>query len=239
MTTANDIIVLALKDAGILGVGQTPLAEDSNDALTRLNMMIAQWSRKRWLIYHLVDVPLQSTGALSYTIGAGGNFNVTRPDRIEAAYARQTVSGSPNQVDYPLDIIFSREDYSKITLKSLSTFPNALFYDSAFPLGNIYVWPAPGIQYEIHLVLKDQLAQFPTLTTIFNLPPEYQEAIVYNLAGRLCVAYGKAVRPELQALAQAALSTIRVANTQIPTLIMPRGLVAGGNPYNIYSDNNS
>ena len=55
MTTALDILNLAFKDAGILGVGQTLLDEDSNDGLTRLNMMIAQWRVKRWMVWHLVD----------------------------------------------------------------------------------------------------------------------------------------------------------------------------------------
>ena len=35
--TAYDIITLAFKDAGILGIGQSMLAEDYNDALLRLN----------------------------------------------------------------------------------------------------------------------------------------------------------------------------------------------------------
>lgn len=41
--TAGSIINLALKMAGILGVGQTATAEDANDAFTVLNMMLAQW----------------------------------------------------------------------------------------------------------------------------------------------------------------------------------------------------
>jgi hypothetical protein len=41
LPTAGSIINLALKTAGVLGVGQTPQAEDANDALTFLNMMLA------------------------------------------------------------------------------------------------------------------------------------------------------------------------------------------------------
>ncbi|UIY28698.1 hypothetical protein LZK73_18380 [Neorhizobium galegae] len=43
MTTARALITLAMKDAGVLGVGQTPLSEDMNDGLTNLNAMVAQW----------------------------------------------------------------------------------------------------------------------------------------------------------------------------------------------------
>src|ERR1700722_5997638 len=95
--TPLDIVTQALKKAGVLGVGQTPLAEDTNDAFYDLNDMIAQWARKRWLMWHLLDVPLVSTGAMSYTVGIGGNFNTPRPDRLEAAFFRQIVPSQPNQ----------------------------------------------------------------------------------------------------------------------------------------------
>lgn len=62
-----------------------------------------------------------ATGAQSYTVGAGQSINITRPDRIEAAFVR-LVNGT-QAVDYPLDLLGSREDYNKIALKGLSTFP--------------------------------------------------------------------------------------------------------------------
>lgn len=90
MTTPLDIIKLALKDAGALGIGQTPLSEDLDDAFQRLNWMVSTWARKRWLIWHLVDVAKISTGAQSYTVGPGGDFNLpSRPSRLQAAFLRQ------------------------------------------------------------------------------------------------------------------------------------------------------
>jgi hypothetical protein len=97
------------------------MAEDANDALTLLNAMLAQWQRKRWLVYSLDDVSFPATGQPSYTVGVGQNINIQRPDRIEAAFVR-LVNG-PQSVDYPLDLLSSREDYNDIALKSLETFP--------------------------------------------------------------------------------------------------------------------
>jgi hypothetical protein len=89
MPTPLDIIQLALKDAGAIGIGQTPLTEDVNDSFQRLNWMVSTWARKRWLIWHLVDVAKVSTGAQSYTVGPGGDFNLaSRPDKLHAAYVR-------------------------------------------------------------------------------------------------------------------------------------------------------
>ena len=93
--TVSQIINLALKDAGIIGVGQTPNAEDVNDSFTRLNWMIDQWAQKRYLIWHLVDLAKVSTGAQSYTVGPGKDFDIAlRPDRLEAAFLRQLNAGT-------------------------------------------------------------------------------------------------------------------------------------------------
>lgn len=220
--TPQDIITFALKATGVVGVGQTPLAEDNNDAFTALNGMLALWQRKRWLIWHLTDNAFLSTGAQSYTVGPGGNFNVARPDRLEAAFFRQFINSTPNQVDYPLELLESREDYNRIVLKQLPSLPRYIFYDAAFPLGVVYPWPIPqaGV-YEIHITLKETLNQFTSLTQTIQLPPEYEEAIWSNLTIRLCVIYKVQAPAEVVALAKAALATIRAANAQVPRLTTP------------------
>ncbi len=237
MTTPLDIINLALKDSGAFGVGQTPLAEDVNDAFTRLNWMLAQWNRKRWLVYHLLDLSVLSTGAQSYTVGPGGDINTSpRPDRLEKAYFRQLLNSTPNQVDYPLQVIQSREEYSQITLKSLQSFPSWIFYDSDFPTGKIFPWPLPqaGI-YEIHILIKMVLGEFTSLTQDIILPAEYMAAIHFNLTQRLCPTYGLPVPQEVKSQALWSLGVIRGANTQIGQLTMPQG-IPRANRYNPYSD---
>lgn len=199
--------------------------------------MIAQWARKRWLMWHLLDVPLISTGAMSYTVGIGGDFNTPRPDRLEAAFFRQIVPSQPNQIDYPLELIESRESYNNIALKSLKTFPDSIFYDAAYPIGVIYPWPVPQANiYEIHLTLKDTLAQFSTLTQTIVMPPEFIAAMKFNLAIRLRQSYQLSPDVALIALAKDSLAVIRGANAQIPNLVMPSDLMRGGKIYNVFSD---
>ena len=240
MTTPLNLINLALKDAGVLGVGMTALAEDINDAFTRLNLMISEWQRKRWLIWHLVDVSKVSTGVQSYTVGPGGDFNVAvRPDRLEAAFLRQLVQSQPNQIDYPLEIIQSREDYNDIALKGLVSFPSYVFYDSTYNAnlqGVVYPWPVPNASiYEVHLSLKDVIARFTSLGQTIVLPPEYESAIHYCLAQRLIPAYGLPKNDAVDGMARNALNTIRGANFQIGRLSIPTDLVRPG-IYNPYSD---
>jgi len=238
MTTARELITASLKDAGVVGVGQTASSEDANDSLIRLNAMMAQWSRRRWLVYHLIDQVFPATGALSYSIGNGGDISTTRPDQIEAAFFRQTAGAPGNQVDYQLHILHSREDYNRIALKAMNSFPQCLFYDSGFPLGNVFIWPVPSNLYEIHLSLKSSLQSFPTLDTAILLPPEYEEALRLNLTIRIRIAYQLPPDQQLIALAKVALNTIKNSNAQIPNLRMPSDLTAGsaGSRYNIFSD---
>lgn len=233
-TSPNDLIRLALKKAGVTGVGQTPLGEDTNDAYDELQLMLAQWARKRWLIWHLVDVGFTSTGAASYTVATGGNFNVARPDRLEGAYVRQTNGGQ--NVDTPLRVLQAREDYARIAVKSVTGMPSHVFYDAAFPTGVLYPWPVPPASiYQLRILLKEALPQFTSLGQSINLPLEYKDCILYNLARRLRTSYRLKPDPEINDLANAALGTIRSANTQIPQLRMPAGLSRGG-AYDITSD---
>lgn len=237
MTTPLDIVTQALKKAGILGVGQTALAEDLNDAYSDLQDMLGQWQRKRWLIWHLVDYSVTGTGALYYTVGPGGQFDISpRPDRIESAFFRQLVQSQPNQIDYPLEIIEAREDYNMIALKQLQTFPQYLFYDSGFPMGKAYPWPLiQSDLYSLHLTVKETLAQFTSQVQDIVMPLEYMAALKFNLAIRLRQSYQLPVDAVLVGLAKDSLNVIRNANLQIPRLRIPTDLVKPG-IYNIYSD---
>lgn len=237
MATVNDVLQLALKKAGVLGVGQNAQAEDINDAFKEANYLLAQWNRKRWIVYNLVDTSKVSTGAESYTVGPGGDFNLVRVDRLEFAYFRLLNTSGQNSVDYSLDLLESREDYSRIALKQLVTWPTYAFLDSGYPTGNVYFWPVPPAnQYELHIVTKNVLPAFTSVGQVINLPPEYEMTLLYNMAVRLRVSYQMPADPVLIGLAQDSLNVIRGANAQVPRLRLPTTLLRGG-LYNIYSDN--
>src|SRR5271166_2404646 len=119
--TAGDIVRDCFKKAGILGTGQTLDADDLNSGFIDLNDMLAQWQRKRWLIWHLVDKFVVSTGQKSYTIGSGQNFDVMRPDRLEHAYVVQLVQSPGLPVSFPLRLLQSHEDYADVALKDLGS----------------------------------------------------------------------------------------------------------------------
>lgn len=237
--TVQQLITLSLKDAGIIGVGQTALAEDNNDALTRLNALMAQWGRKRFLVYQLINLSFTSTGAETYTVGSGGNFNIAvRPDRLEnGCFFRQLVQSSPNQVDYPLELLESWEDYNRITLKELQTFPGWVFYDPGYPLGTVYFWPVPQPTiYEMNILVKGPVVnQFTSLTMTIGMPNEYFLAMELTLAELTRIAYRLPADQSLSARAKESRDVLRGANTALARLKMPKEMVRPG-IYNVFSD---
>src|ERR1700749_2369008 len=86
MPTARDFITMAMKEAGVLGVGQSLLSEDVNDGFILLNRMLAQWQKRRWLVPNLYEVSALGNGQKSNLIGPGQYYNTLRPDKIQAAY---------------------------------------------------------------------------------------------------------------------------------------------------------
>lgn len=238
MTVVTPLVLIqqSLKMSGVLGIGQTANPEDTNDAFLQINMMLSQWQRKRWLVYALETYSKVSTGAVSYTVGPGQDFDVARPDKLESAFFRQLNTSQPNQIDYPLQIIQSREDYNLIAIKQLQSFPMYIFYDSAFPIGSVFPWPVPqSTIYSIHITLKAVLSQLLTLTQSINLPPEYYAAIQWNLSKRLRAMYQLPEDSTINQMAKDSLNVIRMANTQISTLQMPSRLIRDG-LYNVFSD---
>lgn len=319
MTTAREICTDSIKESGALGVGQTALAEDINDAFTRLQRMVAQWQKKRWLVPSLQEIFFTATGAKSYTVGIGGDINIQRPSDIKGGYMIQLNTGS-TPISLPLEKIFSFEEYIRITVKNLTSLPDHFFYDGQYPLAHLYPWPIPNSLYELHFILESLLGFGTTISAgsithggtlytagIYNtvaltggtgtgaigdftvtggavtllglsaggqgyaigdvlgvnaadvggtgsgfaytvnninanldteivMPPEYEEALMYNLALRCCSMYQIEPIGQTLRLAKSTLNTLRTANTQVPKLTMPNAPgVKVGKAFNIFN----
>jgi hypothetical protein len=144
--TGRSLVEQALLKAGITGRGIQPTAADMEDALTDLNDMLGQWRTQRYMVWSLLNTGFVSDGRSTdgYTVGPTGDYPLTpRPNRIESAFVRQLQNTGTNLVDTPLKVIDAREEYDKINLKTLVSFPEAVFLDTAMPnaLLKIYPWP--------------------------------------------------------------------------------------------------
>lgn len=235
LDTPGDLIALALKNAGIVGVGQSALAEDSNDALDTLNNILAEWQINRWLVPDLVDLTKVSTAAVSYTVGPAGDFNTgttsQRPDKLDAMFARLTASG----VDYPLFPFMSREGYDRIAAKSTAGIPEAFFYDPTTTktgTGTVYVYPVPAATYTLHVNVKASLPQFAALTDTIALPLPHVNALLWCLTKDLRPLYQLPGDPQVDMRVQRALAALAQSIGQVPQAVQPEpsqrsGIYAG------------
>jgi hypothetical protein len=223
--TAGDIITAALKTSGVVGVGQTPLAEDANDALDLLREIAGTWNQEVFMCWRNVELIIPATGAASYAIP-------DRPPRLDSAFARQAYQGSvpaitasTSPVDYQMAIIDSQADYNTISLKYLTSFPAAVWYQSDYPTGMLTFWPVPVAgQYELHVFYRDALPAYTALTDPLGLPLEYIMALRYELALRIQLNYGLPANRSHVASLMGTKATIKANNARMSTLSMPAGL---------------
>lgn len=223
--TPVDLITRALRTAGVYGQNETVSAPDLSDSFAVLNEMLDSWSTARLYVYQIKRDTLAATGALSYTVGAGGDFNTTRPTQVTNVI--YSIGGN----DYPV-AQKNRKDFDSITAKNVQGYPDVYDYEPEFPLGKLYLWPAP-VGGTIKIDSPQQLTQFATPTTDIALPPGYQTAIRLSLAVTLAQEFRMPVPPELMQRAGTAVRRIRRLNTSIPTL--PAEPVPHRN-FDIYSD---
>lgn len=209
--TAGSLISSSLRLIGVLASGETETANESTDGLNSLNDLLDSWSTESLLIPNKVrEVFALVASQQTYTMGAGGNFDTPRPQRIETALLQLT-SNSP-VIELPMKIL-TKDQYAGILIKTnASTFPLYLYSDQAYPLTTISVWPVPNSINDLVLYSWKPLANLAALTTSISLPPGYQRALRYNLAIELASEYGRAVPEVVMAIAVEAKAAIKRMN---------------------------
>jgi|DEB0MinimDraft_3_1074331.scaffolds.fasta_scaffold02359_5 hypothetical protein len=222
MAAALDIITDALQEIGAIGAGETPNSNDAALGLSRLNLMLGGWSLQPGTI----PVTARETFTLTankggpdnpYTIGPGGDFDTARPNSIYAVAVLQN-PGTASEVEIPR-ALFTVDAYAVNQVKQLTNvFFTDCYYIPSFSggLGTIILWPIPtSTAYKIVLYLRKQLSTFADLATNYDLPPGCQEALLYNLAVRLCKPFGRPVDPETLRMARQSLAIFKRGNLQI------------------------
>ncbi len=236
MPTALQLIESSAKKLGALQAGESLSAADATDSLAALNSMLDGWAIDRLMVYEIQqDTHTWPASTASRTIGTAGNFNVTRPTKIE----KGTFFRDSSNNDYPVIVTMDRVTYDSLTVKSTSgTYPNILFYDPAYPLGILYVYPVPSASLTLHLNTWQVLQSFAALTTDLALPPGYQRAIEFNLAIELESIFNLKAPDSAIKIAGKSLAALKGINA--PSLVASVSDVAAsighGGRYDIYSD---
>lgn len=108
-----------------------------------------------------------------------------RPLRIGDAFVRQVAGGN----DTPCRII-SREEYNRFGMKSSEGTPVQLYYDPQSNTGNLYTYPVfPNVQQLLFIQFEKPIDDFATASDDFDMPQEWAEALMWNIAWRMAPGY--------------------------------------------------
>lgn len=235
--TAQDIIQAAMRKLVVYASGETPSANELADGLSALQSMLRKWAGKHVLVFASTkeSVTLTPTQYL-YTWGTGGYINTTRPYQVLGAYI---LDGSGTT--HPVDLI-TEGKYRDIGVPNTTSRPYALFFHPTFPLAEVYLYPVPSDAEALYLdSFKPftETSSFDSLNSTLSFPPNYEEAIIYNLAMRLADEFGKTISPTIVGLAKSGYEDILILNSanQVETInIITPASSPVGSRYSINSD---
>lgn len=234
MPTALDLITSAAVKLGAIESGEPLTAQEGTDSFNVLNSMLDFWAIDKLMVYQIVqNEHTWPAATASRTIGTGGNFNVIRPNRIEeGTYFRDGTT------DYPVTIVRNREVYDSLPSKTdQGSFPEILFYDPAYPLGILYVYPVPSGSLSLFLNSWQVLQNFASLTTDLSLPLGYQWTIEHNLAVALEPVFDLTVPDSVLKEAKKSKAAIeRLNDLPIVGSTDAAAALGGGRGRNIYTD---
>lgn len=225
--TGLDLITGALRKIGQYAPGESLSAADANDALDSLNGMLDLWSAQKLTVFNNIETVQNLTaGQNSYTLGVGGYFNIERPLRIDKAYSRITTGNG--QVDFQCELT-TLEKYGSLTLKNQpGPWPKLAYYNTAYPLANLYVWPVPQWNVEFHL-WTEQVFTSLTLAGQLNLPRGYYMGLQFALAEMLCPEYGMPVPADIRRMAKEFKQVIKDLNATPQSEVAMDGLLVASN----------
>lgn len=188
--TGLKIITRTMRGLGYLNRNTDPQPNEAEDALDTLNEMLAGWNREKMLLPYVLiqSIALVANQSL-YTVGAGGDVNITRPDKINYVSVRlgSTVA---TYVEIPVRVLNNEREFQLIRAKGIATtLVSHAWYNPKFPLGELNCYPVPSATGTLLIYVQDRLTAM-TLNGTVSLPDGLLQAIRFNLGVRL--------QPELQ-----------------------------------------
>lgn len=230
-------LTASLRKLGVYASGELPTPENLADALSAGQSMLRSWAAERINVFASTkeDVVL-TPGTFLYTWGTGGSINSDRPHQVLGASIVDS-SGVTHDVS-----IISEGKYRSITIKATISRPYALFFQPTFPLANVYLYPVPDTAETLSLDSLKAFTETSSFTGLFDtlsFPPQYEEALIYNLTVRLASEFGKAVSVEVAAIASSSYTrivTLNSANQIEPVKVIVPASASYGARYGINSD---
>lgn len=165
----------ALRLAGIIDYTEEPASEDLNAALTAFRQMGRTWANE--------GVNLWRSTVVAIAWPAATATQTTAADDVTEL--RLTYAGGSR----PLQRM-SLEEYDRLPDKAAVGEPLMFVLTTTVAGKSITLWPVPSGAVSLYA----RLVRRPDDATVDgepDVPPQHEEAVVYNLAARICTRYGR------------------------------------------------
>lgn len=182
ITTVGAMIRAAHRALGKYDKSQDIDSEDYVNGTEVLNGMLARWAANGvTILQNAVQNFTMVVGQGSYTIGSGGNVDITRPTVITSAYIQDTDDNFSKWVR-----VIDQISYEKISIKTTADdYPEYLYYQPSYPLAELNLYPIPAVAYKLYFSAQYVLGSFADADDAISLPPETEDGIKYNLSLQL------------------------------------------------------
>lgn len=199
--TASSLIEDARRKLGVHADEEPLQAHELQTGLRTLNRMLKEWQADGIAISYLTEGMLALVASqASYDFGSGGDF-ATVPFEITQIRIRR------NSTDLEM-IEISREEYFALPNKDNTGYPTQWYYDRQRSGGTLYLWPAPDtVSSTLRFTYRRIVNDMDVTTDDLDLPQEWYDAVVYNLARKMMPEYGGAGTPDGQLVLSEAKSS--------------------------------
>jgi hypothetical protein len=179
--TEAEIVEAAFNVIGVGAEGEALTARMYSDGRRALNLMLKTWgaNERLWL---------KAEGTVAMVADQAG-YSLTAPRPMRILGVRRRLSG----IDTPINELSRQEYFDQPNKTTPSGIPVSWYFDPQQAAGVLYLWPAPSAscvaQQTIHMTYLRRIADMTASSNDLDMPQEWLEATVWNLAARLMTQY--------------------------------------------------
>lgn len=247
-TALTGYIAPAFYLLNVYQVGAPITAANAQQALQLLNNMLGGWAQitaTQTVVAREVVATVSGKGGPSnpYTWGPGGDISSAKPANQNSVTGAALVLTTPSPtVEVPLAVL-TDDMWQAIQIKDLSNSqPTCVYYQASFAttgLGTLNLWPVPNTGMNtLALYRRQQVGPFADLSaTSYYFQEGMDEALMYNLAKRLCAPFGRPVPPDIDEFARESFAGIQRANAKMSDMMNDMAWSTQRGLYNINTGN--
>lgn len=194
--TPISIITDAMRDSGLLPLGQTPNGEQIVEGCRKLTDLVNLWQTQGLKLWLNVDtaVPLIA-GQGTYIFSPTGDVVMAKPLRVIEAYYLDSTG-----IRRPL-VVLSWDDYIRLSQVNQTGQINSYFVNKKQLELSVFFWLIPDVVAATgtaHLLLQTQVTNFVSVTETMNFPAEWRIALRWGLADEICSGQPQAIMDRCQ-----------------------------------------